>query len=108
MFMWGHTYLALLSAIVVACAMLKTGSVSLRHLRDARLRFIGSISYSLYLFHPCIFGAVILLLGRKPVVDSLDDWLMVLGALVISILVCAASLRLVEGPLIAFGRRFRY
>lgn len=108
MFMWGHSYLALLSMLIIACTVLKTGSASLRHLRDARLRFIGTISYSLYLFHPCIFGAMILLLGRKPVINSLGDWMLVLGALVFSILVCATSLRLVEGPLTAFGRRLRY
>ena len=108
MFSWGHTYLALLSVLVIACALLHTGSAAMRPLRHPPLRFIGSISYSLYLFHPCIFGAAILLFGHKPVAGEWRDWLMVLGALAVSFAVCAASMALVEARLISYGRRFRY
>ena len=87
----------MLATLVVACTLLHTG--------NAALRFVGSIFYSLYLFHPCIFGAAILMFRHKP---AAGDWLMVLGALAMSFAVCAASMALVEGRLIAYGRRFRY
>lgn len=108
MFTWGHAYLGVLATLVIACTLLHAGSAAMRPLRNAPLRFVGSISYSLYLFHPCIFGAAILLFGHKPVAGNWRDWLMVLGALAVSLAVCAASMALVEGRLINYGRRFGY
>lgn len=108
MFTWGHAYLAVLAALVIACVLLHTGSIGTRPLRNRALRFVGSISYSLYLFHPCAIGAAILLYGHKPVASEWRDWLVMLGALLVSVAVCTASMALIESRLMAYGRRFRY
>jgi len=108
MYIWGHAYLAGLAALIIVFVLVHTGNIGTRLLRNSALRFVGSISYSLYLFHPCIIGAAILLCGHKPVASDWRDWLVILGALLVSLVVCTASMALIEGRLMAYGRRFRY
>jgi peptidoglycan/LPS O-acetylase OafA/YrhL len=68
------------------------------------LAFLGLISYSIYLLHPLIISGMYQAYGarhpRGPV------WLLVLAVLVVIIVVCAVSYRLVEAPFLAARRRW--
>ena len=79
-------------------------------LRWKPLRWIGTISYGIYLFHPLVnhllFAQVF---GATPdAVMGLRGFLLSCGSLALILAISAASFFLVERKLVAIGHRFRY
>jgi peptidoglycan/LPS O-acetylase OafA/YrhL len=93
---FGLLALSLMSACVVGLSVMHSGSKPLSFLRWSPLRFIGTISYSLYLSHGLVY--LCFLQFCQP------TWTMALGALVLSIGLSWLSFRYIETPLLA-GRR---
>ena len=108
MFRWAHTYLAFFFTIVLVNVLLARGSRPVALLRSAALRFLGSVSYSVYLFHPFMLSSAFLIAGRSEHIRSASDALVVVAALFATLLLGLASRDWFERPLIRLGRRYAY
>lgn len=92
------------AVVLLVIAWTGTAAPHSRLLRSPPLRWIGSISYGLYLYHlPILF-----LFGRAQLdADTGRARLLALAAIATTFAVAAVSFRFVERPLIAWGRRGR-
>lgn len=108
MAIWGHTYLTLLYGTCLIFILRALGSPSVAWCRNRSLGKLGSISYSVYLFHPLILSTVFLLAQRPERLSSAGDVLLATGALLLTLLWSSISLRWLEKPLTHFGRQWRY
>jgi len=95
---FGLLALSLMSACVVGLSVMHSGSRPLFFLRWSPLRFIGTISYSLYLLHGLVY--LCFLQFCQP------TWTMTLVALALSIGLSWLSFRYIESPLLA-GRNVK-
>ncbi|WP_251140716.1 acyltransferase [Rhodoferax sp. U11-2br] len=107
---FGHTLLSICFALVVTNILLNLGSKSLFMcwMRSAQLRYLGRISYSLYLFHPFVLATTFRLTGLS---KTLSDWPQVVvlaTCLVFSIFLCDLLFRWLESRMIACGRKISY
>jgi len=106
----GHTILNICSVLVITNIYLHLGSTSvwMHALRSRGLRFLGRISYSLYLFHPIII-ATTFLLSRYP--KTLSGWpqvLLLISSLMLSVFFSHLLFDRFEKRLIDFGRKIPY
>jgi peptidoglycan/LPS O-acetylase OafA/YrhL len=110
MAMWGHTYLVALFGSMVFLVLDRKGAPALAFLRSAPAAFFARISYALYLNHTNTLILVFLAAGyHGHTILTLQGAALTVCAFLISIAICAASYRFVEGPLIRMAhRRFRY
>ena len=106
----GHTTLNLCSALVITNILLHLGSTSvwMHTLRSRGLRFLGRISYSLYLFHPIIIATVFLLAGYPKTLSGWPQALLLIGSLMLSLFFCHLLFDRFEKKLIDFGRKIPY
>ncbi len=100
-------------AIALACAAYLTalaeGAPEAQTMLRPRLRFLGQLSFGIYLFHMPINGLLHgLVLGGKPDIATPAQLAVTTAALALTIAVALVLNRLVEQPMIAFGRRFRF
>lgn len=108
MFSWGHFALAVVFSILLLSIMLKSGDPTMAFLRSELLRQLGTISYSLYLFHPLLLLLVFRMsVGRSPHIASWSDITLLAVAAVCSWLV-AAAFKPLERRAIAYGHRYAY
>jgi len=108
MYYWGHTYLTLLYSLVLVTVLLRHNTSISRLLSTACLRQLGTISYSVYLFHPLIIGLVFLSLRKKEELASITDAALLLAALVLTLGICSQLYGLIERKCVALGHRLRY
>jgi peptidoglycan/LPS O-acetylase OafA/YrhL len=96
---------SLLSAAFIYCGLSFNGWANGARtlLESSPLRFIGRISYGLYLYHAPVF--VIWGLGSKT--STLAPWVTIIGAFVTTGLVAVASFRWIETPILRLKDRFR-
>jgi peptidoglycan/LPS O-acetylase OafA/YrhL len=106
----GHTTLNLCSALVITNILLNLGSTSvwMHTLRSRGLRFLGRISYSLYLFHPIIIATAFLLTGYPKTLSGWPQVLLLIGSLMLSLFFCHLLFNRFEKKLIDFGRKIPY
>jgi peptidoglycan/LPS O-acetylase OafA/YrhL len=99
---WGFGYAAVLPALCTAVAALVWASADrpVPVLTWPALRWLGALSYSLYLWNYLVREAVLGMVGARPVVA-----LMV--GLPVTFVLAAGSFYLVERPVMRRGRRFR-
>ena len=106
---YGYLILAVFYATLVLVGVTFTDSIFAKVLRWRPLRFIGKISYSLYLTHQSInFMVSAYLCNRKPGLYQGSDLVFPLLALAISIAVAYLTLKTIESPMIRFGHGFKY
>lgn len=105
---WGHTYLTLLYGTCLIFILRSLGSPSVAWCRNRSLGKLGSISYTVYLFHPLILSTVFLLARRPERLSNLGDALLAIAALLLTLFWSSISLRWLEKPLTRFGRLWRY
>lgn len=75
----------------------------------APLRWLGSISYGVYLFHEGVASLLhYALKGQIPRLANLGDAGVTLGALLVTLGLAVLSYRLFELPLIRWGQRWKY
>jgi peptidoglycan/LPS O-acetylase OafA/YrhL len=91
---------AIASALVIASLALRAPGSSF--FATAPMRFVGRVSYPLYLLHPIALGFAAAAIGPGGLVTELT-YLAV--GLVLSIALAYGMHRVVERPLIAFGKR---
>jgi peptidoglycan/LPS O-acetylase OafA/YrhL len=106
----GHTILNLCSALVIVNILLHLGSTSawMHTLRSKGFRFLGRISYSLYLFHPIILATAFLVTGYPKTLAGLPQVLLLIGSLMFSLFFCHLLFDRFENRLIDFGRKIPY
>lgn len=101
MYTWGHLYLAIAFSILLLAILVRQ---NVPRLRSEGLQLAGRYSYSLYLFHPLFIALAFELAGRKRRFDAWLDVGLAAGAFVVTIIFCVALYRILERPMIAFGR----
>jgi peptidoglycan/LPS O-acetylase OafA/YrhL len=106
----GHTALNICSALIISHTMLHLGSTSvgMRTLRSRSLRFLGKISYSLYLFHPIILATAFLLTGYPKTLAGWPQALLLTCSFLLSLFFCHLLFDRFEKRLIDLGRKIPY
>jgi peptidoglycan/LPS O-acetylase OafA/YrhL len=100
-----HLLLAGFYAVLVMIAVLESGNASVFILRIPVLRFLGLISYSLYLFHQAVSGLLHgTILNGSPSLETRAGLMVTLFSLVTSLLLATISYFLVERFFLALGR----
>lgn len=104
---WLHTVLMLLAATLLAIRLLRhTGGLADCFFAWAPLRWLGHLSYSLYLWHQVANGLVHGWAGHPlPEIKTLADLGLALLALLLSLGMAALSYFVVEQPLRRWGSR---
>lgn len=109
---FGGPVLATFYAAVLAHAVLLPRSPLARALRLPGLRWMGEVSYGVYLFHlPILFAVYGYLLGQPDAYPVIRDrWCLAgtVAALVLTLSAAALSWRYFERPIVEFGRRWSY
>lgn len=97
-------YAAAAAFLMLPCVLGdRSGSVLLRVLGSRPLRFLGEISYGIYLWHLGIIVLVFRVLDR-PVFEA-GFWMILVPTLAVTVTVAAASYWLLERPVLSLGRR---
>jgi peptidoglycan/LPS O-acetylase OafA/YrhL len=106
----GHTALNICSALIITNTMLHLGSTSvgMRALRSGSLRFLGKISYSLYLFHPIILATAFLVTGYPKTLAGWPQVLLLTCSFLLSLFFCHLLFDRFEKRLIDLGRKIPY
>ena len=67
---------------------------------------LGTISYSLYLFHPAVFYPMFRFVASRPAWSEAPLWTYVVASMAASIACAALSYRLIEAPCNRLARRW--
>lgn len=105
MAVWGHSYLVALFGSTVFMVLDHRGAPQLAFLRSRPAAFFASISYALYLTHGYVLILVFLAAKSSPTVVTWHGAALTILAFAISIAICVASYRFIEGPLIRMAHR---
>ena len=109
MALWGHSYLVALFGSLLFVVLENRGAASLAWLRGRAAAFVARISYALYLVHVNVLILVFLICGADRTIETWTGAGLTALSLAISVLLCFASYRFLEGPLIRTGhRKFRF
>jgi peptidoglycan/LPS O-acetylase OafA/YrhL len=104
-----HTLFAVIFGIMVINALGNNYNIYGAFLRQNWLIWIGSISYSLYLFHDYILGITYHLMGKNGVIISdFRDIVITISSFALSLLFSYTIYRLLETPMISIGKKFKY
>ena len=101
----------LLTASAAAAFLLSLvrGAPEAQRFRSRVLRFFGRTSYAVYLTHLPILGLMHgLLLGARPDIVTPAQWLVTFAALPLCVIAGWVLTRLVEEPITAYGRTWRW
>jgi peptidoglycan/LPS O-acetylase OafA/YrhL len=104
-----HTLFAIFFALCLVLAITKTpGYTTL--LRNKILCWVGTISYSLYLFHYFILALFHHFIGNKEgiVINNLKDLIITILALASSFLMAWVVFKWLETPIVKWGKKFKY
>jgi len=106
----GHTLLCLCFMFITLYIVLNLGGdlKSMRFLRTRFLRFLGRISYSVYLFHPIVLASAFLITGYSKTLSGLPQVIILTLCLVFSIIVSNLLFVLFESKFISLGRKMPY
>lgn len=105
MAMWGHSYLAALFGSMVFMVLERKGAPQLAFLRSRLAAFFARISYALYLTHGYVLVLVFLAVRYDRTILTWQGFALMTCAFAISVAICAASYRLIEGPMIRMAHR---
>jgi peptidoglycan/LPS O-acetylase OafA/YrhL len=109
MALWGHSYLVALFGSAMFMVLESRGSPSLALLRSRSAEFFARISYALYLVHINVLIFVFLVFRTDRTIETLTGAALTASALAISVLICFASYRFFEGPLIRMAhQKYRF
>jgi peptidoglycan/LPS O-acetylase OafA/YrhL len=107
---YGYTLLALFCASVLLIAILDKKSLIARVLRNRLLRHFGVLAYGIYIIHSAVRGILLDLFfgaeGAKATLLSRN--LVSLLAFFAMWMLAMLSWRFFEGPIVRWGRSFRY
>jgi peptidoglycan/LPS O-acetylase OafA/YrhL len=98
-----------ITSIVIAILLLETGKANYiqKWLKWDWLQFIGKISYSLYLTHTPIYGAIFFIASKFLKTGVISELLSLIIGLIVCILFAAFMWQLVEKPSINFSKKIK-
>jgi peptidoglycan/LPS O-acetylase OafA/YrhL len=102
---WGHSYLVALFGSMVFVVLERKGAPQLAFLRSGFATFFARISYALYLTHGYVLILVFLAARYDRTILTWQGVALTICAFAISVAICSASYRLIEGPLIRMAHR---
>ena len=108
MYYWGHTYLTVLYSLTLATILLVPSSKFCDLLRAGSLRALGTISYTVYLFHPLFIGLAFSAVGKREELSSVSDAILLALAMMVTLIFSKTSYVFIESKLVAFGHRLKY
>ncbi len=105
-----NTYYGIFFSISLVIAITKKDSYYAALLRNKALMWVGTISYSLYLFHYMILGLFHHLFnnGNSIGIENGKDILISISAFAFSLLFAFFIYKRLETPMIKIGKRFQY
>ena len=106
---YGYTMIAVTAALLILIAHIFPDGVIARSFCWRPLRWLGKISFAVYLFHTMILELMhSLLYGKNPSLSAAQELVVVVSALAATLLVSALSWRFFESRIIAWGHRLQY
>jgi peptidoglycan/LPS O-acetylase OafA/YrhL len=106
---FNHSFFMIIYGLLLVCALAYNKSFIGVFFRIKFLRWIGYLSYSIYIFHQLIVGVLhAVLLDQNPRLGNLNDLLVTSLALVVTIVFSYIVHMKLEYPLIRFGQKFKY
>lgn len=102
----GHTFLALVAALLILCALYLESPGLKALFCNVWLRRLGLVSYGIYLLHMPVLGlAAQATTGHLPRLETLAGSLTMLAAVTVTLGLAAASWRWFEQPILRFSAR---
>ena len=105
MAVWGHSYLVALFGSMVFMVLERKGAPQLAFLRSGFAAFFARISYALYLTHGYVLVLVFLAVKYERTILTWQGLALTTCAFAISVAICVASYRFIEGPMIRTAQR---
>jgi peptidoglycan/LPS O-acetylase OafA/YrhL len=104
-----YSVLACFYTVLILIAVIESGSLHLAIFRFPPLRFLGLISYSLYLFNlPILWVVHGFVLGAQPSLNSAIACVVTLVSLIVTIVLASASYLFFERYFLSLGRSAHY
>lgn len=103
-----NTYFGIFFSICLIFALTYKKTIYAAFLRNKILMWIGSISYSLYLFHYMLLGLFQHFAGNGLGLRNVKDVIITSIALIISMLFSWALYLKLETPMVKIGKKFKY
>ncbi len=105
-----NTLFAIIFSIALVFALVYKDSAYGAILRNRQLVWIGTISYSLYLFHDIILGMCNVIFGSAGSnnLETIKGGLVTILAFVISLIFSWLVYKKLETPFVSFGKKFKY
>ena len=105
-----HSLFALFFSVCLLFALTLKDSLYARVLRNKMLVWIGTLSYSLYLFHCLILGLMHYLIGHNKtiIIANGRDIMISIAALITSVLFAWGIYKVFETPMVKLGKRYKY
>jgi peptidoglycan/LPS O-acetylase OafA/YrhL len=100
----GYSWLAALFGLALVLGLQPRGPINWISTRPW-LRWLGTISYGVYLFHQGINGLVH---GGEPSMQSIDDLMLTASSLVLTLTIASISYYFFEKPIVNFGQSLKY
>jgi peptidoglycan/LPS O-acetylase OafA/YrhL len=105
----GYSWIGMFYVCLLLLVVTQTQRALARLFRNGALRWLGEISYGLYLIHIPVLGLFhAVVYGRAPLVTNSRELLVTLGALITSLALAVISWKFLERPIINWGRSFEY
>src|SRR6266496_229232 len=104
-FIWAYTLLNYFFAVLIYCVVHE--KVLVRFLEMPWLRYLGQISYGMYVYHLALIWFV-WRVSEEPAAGEMSYWVKVAIALAATILIASLSYYLLERPILRLKDRFFY
>ena len=109
MLTWGYTWIALFYCCLMLVAIHEKRGLVTCVTRNGALRYLGRISYGVYLLHQVVHGlAHGLILNQAPILRTWTDALVTVLAIVGTLALAALSWHRFEQPLVELGHSLKY
>jgi peptidoglycan/LPS O-acetylase OafA/YrhL len=105
----GYTWLALFYGCLLLIAINEKAGIVTRIVRNPLLQKLGIVAYGVYLFHQAVNGLSHAVLAQQtPMIRNVQDGVITLVALAVTIGMASLSWKFFEKPIVAIGRLVNY